>query len=207
MNQARNITASFALSNIHYSVIAVLEPSDGGSVRFMPDQPEGGFLVNQSVSLLPVARTGYVFSYWAGDLSGSANPSTLVVSENTNITAVFNPTVTVYCSPSDGGSVEPSSSPDGYAVGTKLTLNETPAEGYRFVGWEGEDVSGSDKSITVTVDAPKAITARFTEQSASRWWVWVVIGLAGLCGALILARVAYAWINHLRSHEPPQPED
>jgi uncharacterized repeat protein (TIGR02543 family) len=209
MGDSRKITANFAASDIRNNVVAEAEPSDGGSIRFQPVAPAGGYPINRSVFVYAAAQTGYVFSHWIGDLGGEQNPSSLLLSSDKGIVAVFNPTITVYSSPSEGGSVSlnPDQTGSGYTAGTDVTVSATPAEGYRFVGWEGEDVSGSDKSITVTVDAPKTITARFTEQSASRWWVWVVIGLAGLCGALILARVAYAWINHLRSHEPAQPED
>jgi uncharacterized repeat protein (TIGR02543 family) len=204
----RVITANFVPSDLRHSVMAVLEPSGGGSVRFQPDQPSGGYPVNQRISVFTVADTGYVFSRWTGDLAGTENPRTILVSEDKSFTAIFNPTVTTYCSSSEGGSValEPAQSINGYAAGTEVTVSARAAKGYRFVSWEG-DASGSDRSITVTVDAAKTITARFAEQSASRWWLWALLGFVGLFGALVLLRLAYARVNRGMLDETQQPDD
>jgi uncharacterized repeat protein (TIGR02543 family) len=200
----RTITANFIQSDLRYMVTATCEPSGGGSVALSAPQPAGGYLVNESVSVYAMAQTGYVFSRWTGDLAGTDNPRTILVSENKSIIAIFNPTVTVYCSPSEGGSVvlEPESS-NGYAAGADVTITAKTAKGYRFDTWEG-DLSGSKKSVTVAVDAPLTITASFAEQS-SRWWLWVVLGLAGLFGALILVRLVYARMNRGALDEPEQP--
>jgi hypothetical protein len=143
-----------------------------------------------------------------GDLAGSENPRTVLVSEDKSFTAIFNPMVTTYCSPYEGGSValEPAQSSNEYDAGTDATIRATAAKGYRFLSWEG-DASGSDRSITITVDEPKSIGARFVGQSPSRWWLWVTIGLIGLLGALILLRLVYARMNRGVLDEPSQPDD
>jgi uncharacterized repeat protein (TIGR02543 family) len=207
-NDNREIAANFIPSDLHYSISAILEPSGGGSVRLQPDQPSGGYLVNQTVSVFAVAEEGYVFSRWTGDLAGNGNPRTLLVGEDKSITAVFNPTVTTYCSPSEAGSValEPAQSINGYATEAEVVITARANKGYRFVAWEG-DASGSDRSITITVDEAKTITARFAEQSSSRWWLWVILGLTGLFGALILVRLVYARMNRGALDEPPEPDD
>jgi trimeric autotransporter adhesin len=192
----RVVTANFTPSDVQCSVIASPQPDDAGSVRFQPAQPSGGYSVNQSISVSAVAQTGYIFSRWTGDLAGSENPRTLLVSENKSITAIFNPVVTTYCSPSEGGSValEPAQSSDGYDAGTDVTIRATAAKGYRFVSWGG-DASGSDRSITMKVDTPKTITARFVEQSHTRVWLWVILGVVGLFGVLFLLRLVYTRMN------------
>jgi uncharacterized repeat protein (TIGR02543 family) len=204
----RVITANFTPSDLRYSVTAIVEPSGGGSVRFQSAQTSDGYAVNQSISVLAVAQTGYVFSRWMGDLAGSENPRTILVSEDKSITAIFNPTVTVYCSPSEAGSValEPAQSINGYAAGTEALISARAKKGYRFVSWEGDE-SSSDRSITITVDAPKTITARFVEQSQSRWWLWVILGSVGLCCALVLLRVVNARMNRGVEDEPPEPDE
>jgi hypothetical protein len=132
----------------------------------------------------------------------------VLVSENKSFTAIFNPMVATYCSPSEGGSValEPAQSSNGYDAGTDVTVRATAAKGYRFLSWEG-DASGSDRSVTITVDEPKTIRARFVGQSPSRWWLWVIISLIALLGALILLRLAYARVNRGALDEPSQPDD
>jgi uncharacterized repeat protein (TIGR02543 family) len=203
----RTVTANFVPSEAHCSVIAISQPNGAGSVRFQPAQPSGGYSVNQSVSVLSVAQTGYVFFRWMGDLAGSENPRTLLVGEDKSIIAIFNPTVTVYCSPSEGGAValEPQSS-NGYSAGAEVTVSAKATKGYRFVAWEG-DVSGSDRSITISVDAPKTITARFAEQSSSRWWLWVILALSGLFGALIIMRLVYTRMNNRALDETQYPDE
>lgn len=195
ITSARTMTANFTPSDLRYTVTANSYPTDGGSVALQPGQPADGYLANQSISVLASAQTGFVFSGWTGDLGGTENPRTVRVSDNKVISALFNPTVTVYCVPSKAGSVdfEPQSS-NGYAVGTETVMRARAAKGYSFSSWEG-DASGSDGSITVTVDGPKTITARFVEQSPSRWWLWTVLGLIGLFGALLLLRLVYSRMN------------
>ena len=208
LDNNRHFTANFALSDVRYSVTAIAEPSGGGSIESLPEQTAEGYLVNETVTLRAVADEGYVFSHWTGDLGGVEESRTILVSENKSVTAVFNPKVTVYCSPSEGGSyvVEPES-PGGYTVGTEVTISVEAAKGYRFVGWEG-DASGSDRSITLTMDEPRTVTARFAERSSSStWWLWVILGLVGLFGALVLVRLAYARMNRGVLDEPEQLDD
>jgi uncharacterized repeat protein (TIGR02543 family) len=207
MNKNRTITANFIQSDRHYSISATVEPSTGGSIQFSVAQPAGGYAVNESISVTAVAETGYVFRLWTGYLAGNENPRTLLVSENMSITAIFYPTVTVYCSPTDGGSVtlEPDSS-IGYTVGTEVVLNAVAAKGYRFVAWEG-DASGSDRSVTITVDEPMTLTATFAGQSSSRWWLWVIVGLAGLFGVLIVLRLVYARMKREAWDEVQPPDE
>jgi len=203
----RLMTANFAPSGLCCTVTANSEPGGGGSVALSKAQPSDGYLVSENVSVYAVAQTGYVFSRWTGDLAGTDNPRTIIVSENKSITAIFNPTVSVYCSPTEGGSVtlEPESS-SGYAAGTEVTVTAKDAKGYRFDAWEG-DASGSKKSMTIAVDGPLTITARFEEKSASRWWLWVILGVAGLFGALIVVRLVYARVNRGAPDEPERLDD
>ena len=58
-----------------------------------------------------------------------------------------------------GIAVEPKKSV--FLAGSKVTLSATPATGYSWMHWSG-DAAGSDETITVTMDAHKAITANFS---------------------------------------------
>ena len=81
-------------------------PCGGASVTFQPDRPSDVYAVNRSVSALAIEHTDCVFSHWTGDLAGSENRGAMLVSEDRWISAIFYPTVTAYCSPSDAGSDE-----------------------------------------------------------------------------------------------------
>lgn len=206
LDNDRVLTANFIQSDLRYTVTAIVEPSGAGSVSLNGEreQPADGYAVNETVSVFAKPQTGYVFSRWMGDLAGGEVLRTLLVSEDKSITAIFNPTVTVYCSPSYGGSyaLEPESS-NGYATGTEVTVTAKAAKGYRFVAWEG-NASGSEKSIRIAVDEAKTVTATFAEQSSSPWWLWVIVGLAGLFGALILVRLVYSRMNRSALDEPEE---
>lgn len=58
-----------------------------GNVTRMPDQDE--YFQNDSVQLTAIASSGYTFSHWSGDLTGSDNPATVIITSNKNITANF----------------------------------------------------------------------------------------------------------------------
>jgi uncharacterized repeat protein (TIGR02543 family) len=207
LDDDRVITANFAPSDLHHKVSVFTTPEVGGSVSLQPAQPAEGHRINESVSVFAVANPGYVFSRWSGAIAGSDNPRSIRVSEDKSITAIFNPTITIYCSPSQGGSVSlQPESPNGYDAGTKVTLSARSAKGYRFVGWDG-DLAGSSKSVTITVDQAKTITARFAEESSSRWWLWAMIGVGGLFGALVLVRLAYARMSRAALEERGQYDD
>ncbi|MGE5623508.1 MAG: InlB B-repeat-containing protein [Methanocella sp.] len=63
---------------------------------------------------------------------------------------------------SGDGATSPSPGIHSYAKGTVVPLSATPASGYRFDGWEGEDAASIVDS-RIVVDSDKALRARFTE--------------------------------------------
>lgn len=185
------ITATFAPSGLRCTVNSYSTPAGGGSVVLQPAPPADGYPINQTVTVSASAETGYIFARWSEDLGGTENPRTILVTDNKWISAVFNPTITANCSPSEGGSLEmkPQSS-GGYAAGTEVVITASAAEGYRFSEWTG-DASGSDESITVAADSPKTITAVFVVQSPSRHWGWAALGIAAAVAALTVVALVF----------------
>ena len=63
--------------------------------------------------------------------------------------------------PSEGGTI----SPDGgeYEEGSEIQLQATANQNWLFDGWEG-DQAGSQNPVTVTMNADKAISARFVKR-------------------------------------------
>jgi uncharacterized repeat protein (TIGR02543 family) len=72
-------------------------------------------------------------------------------------------TLTTSVSPSGGGTVTPASGI--YDEGAEVTLIANPASGYRFDHWSGS-ATGTSNSISVTMDANKAVAAHFKAQYA-----------------------------------------
>lgn len=55
------------------------------------DPPGGNYDSVTTVTLAAIPDSGYVFSGWSGDLSGSANPDSLLMNDDKTITATFIP--------------------------------------------------------------------------------------------------------------------
>jgi hypothetical protein len=54
--------------------------------------------------------------------------------------------------------------PAGYLSGTQVTLNAQPDSGWYFSSWSG-DLSGSDDSVSITMDTSKSVVATFETTS------------------------------------------
>ena len=58
-----------------------------GTVTKTPNQTS--YTSGQTVTLQATPNTGYTFSGWSGDLTGTANPATLTMNANKSVTANF----------------------------------------------------------------------------------------------------------------------
>ncbi|MCX7956892.1 MAG: InlB B-repeat-containing protein [Endomicrobia bacterium] len=152
-----------------YTLVVVANPQQGGTILLNP--PGGTYNAGTVVTVVATANSGYVFSGWSGDLSGSQNPATVVMNTNKTIIANFTPTgnvsgytLTVNISPLGAGSVSINPSSATYTAGTQVTLTATANSGYTFSSWSG-DVSSTTSSITIIMDSNKTITANFTQSS------------------------------------------
>lgn len=158
-----------------YELTTAVEPAGSGTVS-----PGGFYDSGSKIRVTAAPNQGYTFDGWSGDASGTDAVQTVTMDANKSLTARFERTgavtvpesvnatqpgshaVLVQVTPFNAGTVTPSSAM--YEEGTQVTLTATPAEGYRFVWWEG-DASGSSNTVTITVDGEKNILARFVEFS------------------------------------------
>ena len=115
----------------------------------------GTYLLGDTVTLTAIPSEGYQFVTW-GD-GNTDNPRTLVVTQDTTLTALFEAltyNVTVTCDPIHG-SVTGSGT---YNHGDIATLTATPSEGYQFVTW-GDGNTDNPRTLMVTQDT--TLTALF----------------------------------------------
>ena len=153
MNASKNITANFAIDT--YTLTAT---ATNGTITKNPDQ--ASYDVNTVVQLTATPATGYHFTGWSGDLTGSTNPVTVTMNANKNITANFAINTYTLTVTAPNGSVIKSPNQALYDSNTTVQLTAVPATGYHFTSWSG-DVTGTTNPATVTMDANKNITANF----------------------------------------------
>jgi len=162
---------SNALSDVqvYYTLTVNISPQGGGSVSLNPSG--GSYTAGTQVTLTAVANSGYVFSSWSGDLSGTQNPATITMDSNKVVTANFTLsggggttyTLSVNVSPTGSGVVYLDPSGGVYTAGTQVTLTAVANSGYVFSSWSG-DLSGTQNPATITMDSNKLVTANFTQQ-------------------------------------------
>lgn len=158
MNSNKTITANF----VQGTVFTLNTNGTNGNVFLEPAPGPGGqYNEGTTVTVKAVPDNGYEFTGWGGDLSGSTNPTTIVMDGNKTITASFSEATTFSLTTNaEGGTVAADPEKTIYSKGDSVTLLAQPDEGYEFTGWSG-DASGTENPITVTMDANKNITANF----------------------------------------------
>ena len=153
----RSLVANFAINTYTLTVNAT-----NGTVAKAPDQTT--YNHGSTVTLTATPATGYVFSSWTGDAIGTANPLTVTMNGNKNITANFTaiPSNTFTLTTNAvNGSVTKTPDQATYASGSSVIITAVPAAGYLFSSWSG-DAIGSVNPLTVVMNANKNITANFT---------------------------------------------
>ncbi|MBD3749225.1 MAG: DUF3494 domain-containing protein [Sphingobacteriales bacterium] len=82
LNGNRSLVANFSVKTFTLNVVAV-----NGTVSKSPSQATYNY--NTDVILTATPAVGYQFSSWSGDLTGTANPKTITMNANKNVTANF----------------------------------------------------------------------------------------------------------------------
>ena len=83
MDDNKDVTATFTIPQ-HTLTVGVV---GSGSVFLTP--PGGTYDLGTEVELMAIPDLGWVFSGWSGDLTGDANPETIDMTENKDVTATF----------------------------------------------------------------------------------------------------------------------
>jgi hypothetical protein len=132
----------------------------------------GQFASGTQVQLEAVADSGWSFSNWSGDLTGSANPTTITVTGNKNITVNFNQNcnllLTININPQGSGTVTNNPDKASYCNNDQVSLTANPGAGYNFSSWSGVD-SSSGATAQVTMNAARTVTATFTATNTTQY--------------------------------------
>ncbi len=158
LNASRTLVANFATSGFSLNVVAV-----NGTVLKVPSKTN--YNSGEIVVLTATPATGYTFTGWSGDATGSTNPVSVTMNGNKNITANFTallPNTFTLNTIAMNGAVVKNPNLTAYNNGAIVQLTATANSGFTFTGWSG-DANGSLNPLSVTMNANKNITANFVE--------------------------------------------
>ena len=96
----------------------------------------------------------------AQDNQGATSTSTVVtVTVLSSSTPAVWYTLSATANPANGGTISPASGT--YLAGSQIQVTATPNANYTFANWSG-DATGTNPTVTITMDSNKSITANFT---------------------------------------------
>lgn len=176
-NTAAPVTKTFT---VLYRLFVMIDNSGGsGTVSLSPQK--NFYSHGEVVTLTAEPAKGSIFSAWLWDLSGTANPATLVMDASKGVMAVFtegrgSTTQTLTVMVTGPGMV--SSIPGGilctedtspciasFSKNTSVELFNTLFNGATFSGWSG-DLSGTKDPAQLTMNADRSVGASFAAPNA-----------------------------------------
>ena len=144
-------------------VSLTITQSTGGTITA---DPVGPYHYGDEVTLTAAASTGYTFTGWTDDLSGTTTPTTITLDGDKTVSATFEQNlVSLTITQSTGGTI--TADPVGpYHYGDEVTLTAAASTGYTFTGWT-DDLSGTTTPTTITLDGDKTVSATFEQNLVS----------------------------------------
>jgi len=162
-----NPTSTFVTADKHVTATFVqqvtLTADAGTGGRVEPSS--GTYDLGERVRIEAIPWSGYEFSGWGGDLSGTANPSSITMTADKSVTASFRekPEYSLSIAPPAHGSIQAEPSRSSYEQGDQVTLTATPNPGYVFDSWTG-DLSGSSNPTSTLITEDMTVSATFREK-------------------------------------------
>jgi uncharacterized repeat protein (TIGR02543 family) len=178
MSGNKNITANFTASAV--TQFSITLTTTNGTVAANPSQVL--YDSNTVVQLTATPNTGYSFSGWSGDATGSTNLLSVTMNGNKNITANFAIKQYSITLTSTNGTIAKSPNQTLYDSNTVVQLTATPNTGYSFATWSG-DASGTTNPLNATMNANKTISANFTLIGLPSPWATQDIGTVNPAGS------------------------
>jgi len=161
MTKNMMVTANFT-TGLTYALSVSLNPTGGGTVTVDPQK--SSYSPNDVVTLTANPNSGYAFSNWSGDATGTTASTQITMTKPMVVTAAFVsvPTypLSITLNPSAGGSVTVTPQKSSYNANDVVTLTANANGGYTFGNWSG-DANGTTPSIEITMTKPMAVTANF----------------------------------------------
>jgi subtilisin family serine protease len=148
-----------------YTVNVGTRGNGTGTVTRTPGGPT--YTYSMPITLTATPGLGSQFIEWSGDATGSANPLSLTVDTDKNITATFSLNtyrLDTFSAGTGSGSITRNPDQSAYAYGTVVTLTATAAPAAYFSGWSGA-ATGNANPLKITIDGETALTATFSTRT------------------------------------------
>jgi len=145
-----------------YNLTTTPTPDEAGSVS----PTSGEYDEGETIEISATPNADWVFDSWEGDASGSENPTTITMNSDKDIAATFVVreyplTVEIQGEGTVQEEIIQEKTTD-YPAETTVELTAEPADGWKFVEWQG-DLEGDENPQQITVDDEKTVTAVFEE--------------------------------------------
>jgi uncharacterized repeat protein (TIGR02543 family) len=166
-------TPNTALSINGNKVSAATVSVQGGSISINPAPKSGKYNGGEVITLTASPAAGYDFKAWTGTDKNTANPTTVKLSGNMDITANFEqrysliinnqPIVGSFVNLQEGSvTINPAPDSDGkYKNGTQVQLTVKANTGYDFTGWSGTTADTTNPTSVVMTGGNQNITVNF----------------------------------------------
>ena len=174
MDSEHSVTATCTESGPCTLTVSIV-PEGTGTISLDPTQPEEGYACGTDVDLTATPSEGYTFSHWSGALSGSANPATIYMDSDKEVTANFSEISYTLTVSSDGccpitveygetsGEVASGGSEEfTITCGADVTLEAANGECCDFGEWKVDGISVEDNPIIVTMNSNHTAVAYCT---------------------------------------------
>ena len=158
------LAVTLATPPLTHTLSTSVNPPQAGSIS-----PSGGdYELDESVTLIATAASGYAFDYWSGSEAGTSPTVTFIMDSDKSLTANFevitivkhNLTVSI----NGQGVINPSEGTHEYNSGTQVAITISPISGWDFDHWSG-DATGTSPTIVITMDSDKNVTAYFEDET------------------------------------------
>jgi hypothetical protein len=170
MSSNKTVTANFSqIPVVNYTLS--LSKSGSGSVKVNETTHtlpwSGQFVSGTDVQIEAIPDSGWSFTNWTGDYTGSTNPISININGDKTVTANFSQncdrSLIININPPDSGAVTKSPDKANYCPNEQVTLTANPNEGYNFSSWGGVD-SSNGLAANLTMNDTKTVEAHFTQQ-------------------------------------------
>ncbi|MBS3790023.1 MAG: type IV pilin, partial [Candidatus Thermoplasmatota archaeon] len=160
MDEDKEITANFKEKDEHNLTINV---EGEGSTN--PDVGTRTYEDGEDVTVEATPGDNSYFSHWEGDVPEGEEEEeniTIVMDKDKEITAYFveDGKYLLTIDIEGKGSTDPLEGTHTYEDGDEVNISATPNDDWEFSHWTG-DYEGTEKTITITMDENKSITANF----------------------------------------------